>query len=190
MAESELKSILENKDQIKVATACLGGCSGCHMSFLDNDEFIIELLKKVNLDASHMIVDHKEFSEVEIGVVEGTMTNEDNLEVAEDLREKAEILIAWGDCACMGGIHTMRNFGDKDQQIKECYVDKADDKSEIPNADSIPSLLEKAEPVNQFVEVDAYLPGCPPSADVIRYGFEEILNGRTPKASGLDLQYD
>ncbi len=190
MTKSKLKEKIENKDKIKVATACLGGCSGCHMSFLDNDEYIIELLDQVELDASHMIVDHKEFSEVDIGIVEGTMTNEENLEVAEDLREKSDILLAWGDCACLGGIMTMRNFDDVDEVIKECFKEKADDKSEIPNADSIPTLLDQADPVNQYLEVDAYLPGCPPTADVIGYGFKELLKGNKPKATGLDLQYD
>ncbi len=178
------------EEKKKVATICLGGCSGCHMSFLNLDEYVAELLKEVDLEASHMIVDKKEIPEGDIGIVEGTVANEDDVEKAKELREKCDILVAWGDCACMGGITTMRNFSDLDEILEECFKDKADSESEIPSSDSIPSLLEEAQPLNQIVEVDAYLPGCPPSEDVIEYGFEELLKGNIPHPEGERLQYD
>lgn len=178
------------EEKPKVATVCLGGCSGCHMSFLNVDEYLVDLLDMISLEASHMIIDEKEIPEVDIGIVEGTVTNEADVENAKKIREKADILVAWGDCACLGGIMTMRNFFDLEGLLEECFQDKADSDSKVPSADSIPELLDEAQPVNQVVDVDAYIPGCPPSEDVIKDGFEELLKGNLPKPEGEKLQYD
>ncbi len=177
-----------SEDKVKVATGCLGGCSGCHMSFLDNDEFIVDLLDQVDIVASHMIVDTKEIPEADVGIVEGTMTNEDNVELIHEMRENCDILVTWGDCACLGGIMTMRNFQDIDCILEETYAERGDEESVVPSSEEVPELLDKARPVNHFVDVDVYIPGCPPSADIIRYGLEELLEGRIPKLSGDKLQ--
>lgn len=182
-----------SEEKTKVATICMGGCSGCHMSFLDIDEDLIDLIEKVDIKASHMLVDtkYKDFPEVDIGIAEGTLTNEENLEIVENLREKCDILIAWGDCACMGGIHTMRNFSNVEECLKNSYLEKADSESKVPSPKGgIPDLLEKATPIDKSVEVDVYLPGCPPSPEVIEYGLTELLKGNIPKLSEEQLDYD
>jgi len=177
-------------DKVKVATGCLGGCSGCHMSFLDVDEFIVDLLDQVELVASHMVVDTKEIPEVKVGILEGSMTNEENLKLAQEMREKSDILVAWGDCACLGGIMTMRNFQDIDEILEETYVGKSDEESVVPSPENVPELMDKVGPVDQYVDVDVYLPGCPPSADLIRFGLEELLAGRIPQLDPEELQYN
>ena len=177
-----------SENKVRVATGCLGGCSGCHMSFLDNDEYIVDLLDQVEIVASHMIVDIKEIPPADVGILEGTVTNEDNLELIHAMRENCDILVAWGDCACLGGITTMRNFQDIDEVLEETYAERGDDKSVVPSPDEVPKLLKKAEPVDNFVDVDVFLPGCPPSEEIIRYGLEELLEGRIPKVSGDKLE--
>ncbi len=176
-------------DKTRVATACMCGCSGCHMSFLDVDEYIKDLADEVEFQSSHVIMDIKEFEKVDVGILEGTITNDENVEVAEDLRENCDILVAWGDCACFGGIMTMRNFEDVEDILEECYKEKGDDKSVVPDDESIPTLTDKAKGVDEVVEVDAYIPGCPPSADLIKYGLEELLEGRIPKLDKDKLTY-
>lgn len=177
------------KEKTKVATACMCGCSGCHMSFLDVDEYIKDLAEEVEFQASHVIMDAKEFEKVDIGILEGTMTNDENIEVAKELRENCDILVAWGDCACFGGIMTMRNFEDIDTILEECYKDKSDEDSVVPDSELIPTLIDKAGPVDEYVKVDAYIPGCPPPAELIKYGFEELLEGRIPKLDKERLMY-
>ncbi len=181
-----------SEKKAKVATACMCGCSGCHMSFLDIDEYLIDLVEKVDIEASHMIVDTKygDFPKVDVGIVEGTMTNEENVRVVKELREKCDLLIAWGDCACFGGIHTMRNFYDAEDCLKNSYLEKADSDSKIPSPDGVPELLEEASAVDKYVEVDVYIPGCPPSAELIKYGLTEVLKGNIPKLTEERLDYD
>ncbi|MFP4588494.1 MAG: NADH:ubiquinone oxidoreductase [Candidatus Bipolaricaulota bacterium] len=178
------------KDKVQVATGCLAGCSGCHMSFLDNDEFIIDLLDDVDILASHMIVDTKEIPEVDVGIVEGSIANEENVRLVREIRERSDIMVAWGDCACLGGIMTMRNFLEIDDVLEEVYRERGDRESEVPSPDQVPRMLDKVGPVDEYVDVDVFLPGCPPSADLIRYGLEELLAGRIPKLHGEQLQYN
>ena len=95
----------------KVASDWLAGCAGCHMSFLDLDERIVELLKLVELRATP-ITDLKEPDRdgVDVGILEGGISNTYNEEVAKKMRSRCKILVALGDCAVFGGVPAMRNF--------------------------------------------------------------------------------
>ncbi|MFP4005363.1 MAG: NADH:ubiquinone oxidoreductase [Candidatus Hadarchaeia archaeon] len=179
-----------SNEKPRIATACLGGCSGCHMSFLDIDENLVDLIEDVDIDASHVLVDSKKFSDVDVGIVEGTVTTNKDVEVVKDLRAKCDELIAWGDCACLRGIMTMRNFYDRDEILKECYGDKTDHNSEIPAPGSVPELLEEAKPVDDYVDVDLFVPGCPPRAEVMEFTLREVLEGNEPVLTKEDLEYD
>ena len=175
----------------KVASVWLEACAGCHMSFLDIDERIVDLLGKVELTATP-ITDIKTFPEVEVGVIEGGLGNEEELHLAQELRKKCKILIAWGDCAVFGGINCMRNFMSPTQALKEGYVDTAstvNPEGVIPGMD-LPPLLPQAIPIDRAVSVDVYVPGCPPDADTIHYVFSEILEGRIPTVPTDIMRYD
>lgn len=175
----------------KVATVWLEACAGCHMSFLDIDERIVDLLDKVELTSSP-ITDFKEIPKVEVGVISGALGNEEELHIAKEMREKCDILIAWGDCAVMGGINAMRNFMRPEDALKEGYVDTlstVNPEGVIPGQD-LPKLLRRAIPIDDEVKVDVYVPGCPPDADTILYVFQEILEGRIPKVPAEMMRYD
>ena len=175
----------------KIASVWLEACAGCHMSFLDIDERIVDLLGKVELTATP-ITDIKEFPEVEVGVIEGALGNEEELHLAKELRERCKSLIAWGDCAVFGGINCMRNFMPAEQVLREGYVETVSTVNPdgvIPGQD-LPALLPHAIPVDRAVKVDVYVPGCPPDADTIYYVFSEILEGRIPSVPTDIMRYD
>ncbi|MGC9064982.1 MAG: NADP oxidoreductase, partial [bacterium] len=111
--------------KITVATDWLDGCSGCHMSFLDIDERLVELIKLgVELTATP-ITDLKEPPEegVDIGILEGAISTDHHIEVAKKMRERCKILIAIGDCAVFGGIVTMRNYFPVNDLLKRGYIE-------------------------------------------------------------------
>ncbi|GAH22169.1 unnamed protein product, partial [marine sediment metagenome] len=105
--------------KVKVATAWLDCCSGCHMSFLDLDEALIGLADVIEIAASP-ITDVKEFSPVDVGIIEGAISTTRDEEVAKKLRANCKILMVWGDCACFGGICTMRNLFSKEEVLRRC----------------------------------------------------------------------
>jgi NAD-reducing hydrogenase small subunit len=176
--------------KVKVATDWLAGCAGCHMSLLDIDERILDLLNAVEITASP-ITDLKRPRGVDVGILEGAVANTSNRAVAEEMREEAKTLIALGDCACFGGIVAMRNPLELEEAMKRAYVESETTKDgRIPSSDEIATILDKAVGVDQVVKVDYYIPGCPPSADTIFFALSELLAGRAPALSGDNLRYD
>lgn len=178
-------------DKVKVSTVWLGACAGCHMSFLDLDEALIDLLEKIEIVHSP-ITDIKGFPKVTLGLVEGAIVNEENLQVLKALRESSEILVALGDCACFGGIPAMRNFWDKNEILKRAYLETestVNPTGKIPHIE-VPELFRAVKPIDAYVKVDGYIPGCPPRVDAIGYALEEILKGNMPHLPKEILAYD
>lgn len=172
----------------KIATTSLAGCFGCHMSILDIDERILELVELVEFHKSP-IDDIKEFGErCAVGLIEGGCCNEENVKVLRDFRAHCDILISLGDCAIMGGIPAMRNAVPLEECLREAYVDGPtvyNPSGEIPNDVEIPLLLNRVFPCHEVVKIDYYLPGCPPPADTIWQALVALLNGQA-----LELPYE
>lgn len=179
--------------KLRVATVWLGGCSGCHMSFLDLDEFLIELAGKIDLVYSP-VIDVKEFPEnVDVCLIEGAVCNEDNLEILHKIRMRTKVLVSFGDCAVTGNVPAIRNqlgLGNAENVLQRAYIENTQDNSGVPKADGIlPALLKRVMPVHEAVNVEYYLPGCPPPADRIKALMVQVLNGETPKQAGLNLKF-
>jgi NAD-reducing hydrogenase small subunit len=176
--------------KVKVATVWLGGCSGCHMSFLDLDERLVDLAGLIELVASP-VVDVKEIPPVDVGIVEGAVCNKDNEEVLVHLRKQCKVLVALGDCAAYAGVPAMRNQFKKEDVLDRAYVDAESTLiGEIPHSAEVPELLKKVRAIKDVVKVDAYIPGCPPNADDIYYALTELLAGRIPEWPEGKLHFD
>ena len=177
-------------EKVKIATAWLDVCAGCHMSFLDIDDAIIEVASAVEFTRSP-ITDIKEFPEVTVGLITGAIGNVEHEEEAKELREKCKILIVLGDCACFGGIVSMRNAYSVEEVLRRVYIEsESTNDGKIPSSPEIPRLLEKALPVNAVVKVDCYVPGCPPRAEAVKYALTELLQGRIPVLPCEMMRFD
>jgi NAD-reducing hydrogenase small subunit len=162
--------------KVSVATVWLDGCSGCHMSLLDIDERLIELADAINIVYSPL-VDHKTFPEqVDLTLVEGSVSSEEDLAKIRLIRAHTRLLIAMGDCAITGNVPSLRNPFGPDKILQHVYLQHAP-------REIVPPLLPRVLPVHQVVAVDAFLPGCPPSADVLYFALTELLAGRIPQVS-------
>ena len=147
--------------KIKLATATLCGCFGCHMSLLDIDERILDLVKLVEFDRSP-ITDIKTVSNCDIGIIEGGVANAENVEVLREFRKHCKILVALGACAVNGGIPAMRNSFTLKECLDESYIDGIGiDNPMIPSDPEIPMLLNKVHPIHEVVKVDYFLPRLP-----------------------------
>ena len=179
--------------KVKVATDWLDTCSGCHMAFLDIDERIVELLNHVEITSSPITdLKHPPKEGVTVGILTGAVSNDHQLEVAELMRERSQILIAMGDCAVFGGICTMRNFFDTEEVLRMGYIESESTDSEgfIPRSPELAKLFDRVMAVNEAVKVDVHIPGCPPPADAIWFALTELLAGRIPVLKDENLTYE
>lgn len=169
----------------KLATVWLDGCSGCHMSLLDIDERLLTLTERADLVYSPL-VDAKIFpDDVDIVLVEGAVSTDEDLERVQRVRKRSKTLVAFGDCAITTNVPGMRNAFDGDA-AKPLY-DRAygENVTAVVNGvvrptRDVPHHLPRTLPVHKVVEVDVFLPGCPPSADRIFDAVVALLDGRKP----------
>jgi len=177
-------------DKIKVATASLCGCFGCHMSLLDIDEKLFDLVELVEFDRSP-ITDIKNIGQCDIGIIEGGVANAENVEVLREFREHCDILIALGACAVNGGIPAMRNQNTLQECLDTAYIDGIGvDNHGIPNDPEIPLLLNKVHPIHEIVKVDHFLPGCPPSGATIWTFLTELIENKPISFPYEQIHYD
>ncbi|MDM7953820.1 MAG: oxidoreductase [Cyanobium sp. CZS 25K] len=180
--------------RLRLATVWLAGCSGCHMSFLDLDEFLFDLAERADVVFSPVGTDAKIYPEnVDIALVEGAVANVDNLELALQVRERTALVISFGDCAVTANVPGLRNLLDGGHDsakavLERGYLELADATGQLPFAPGIvPELLPRVLPLHAVIPVDLYLPGCPPSAERIREAITPLLAGERPAMEGAAM---
>jgi len=177
----------------KVATVSLAGCFGCHMSILDIDERILQLIDLVDFNRSP-INDIKHITgRCAIGLVEGGCCNEENVHVLEEFREKCDVLISVGECAICGGIPAMRNTIPLKECLDEAYLNGPtvyNPSGTIPNDPEIPLILNKVYPCHEVVKIDGHLQGCPPPADAIWAALTALLANKPVELPYELIKYD
>jgi NAD-reducing hydrogenase small subunit len=168
----------------RLATVWLGGCSGCHMSFLDLDEKLLDLAARVELCASPL-TDYKDFPEVDVTLVEGAVANEEHLEHIRHVRARTKVLVSFGDCAVTGNVTAMRNAFGIEDCLNTAYRENSSVIVGIPEGNPmVPKLLDRVRPVHEVVPVDIHLQGCPPGAQAIFELVTALLDGVEPATDG------
>jgi NAD-reducing hydrogenase small subunit len=175
----------------KVSSDWMAGCAGCHMSLLDMDERIAQVIELADL-RSTPITDLKTPDEtgVDVGILEGGINNTSNEEVAHRMRSRCKILVALGDCAVFGGVPAMRNFFTIEESLRRAYIEteSTDESGKIPNDPEL-CVPTKVRALHEVVRVDLFVPGCPPDADTIFYVLSELAQGRMPEMKGDKLSW-
>ena len=169
----------------RLATVWLSGCSGCHMSFLDLDLWLLELAQLADIVYSPVASDVKHYPEaVDIVLVEGAVATTDNLQLLRQVRANSRTLVSFGDCALTANVPGMRNpLADPQALLQRVYGQWP------PDAAELPQLLPQALPVHELVPVEVYLPGCPPAAAAIRTVLEALLRGEQPRLAPEQIRF-
>ena len=169
-------------EKIRLATAWLGGCSGCHMSFLDLDERLLDLAEAAELVYSPL-ADIKELPKgIDVTLVEGAVANIDHVKLAEQIRSRSRVVVSFGDCAATGNVTSMRNRLDLEDLLATVYQGEP---GKISQQDEfLPQLLPKVLPLHQVIPVDVFIPGCPPDPGRIWAALTALLEGRPVVLSG------
>lgn len=159
------------------------------MSLLDIDERILDVVALADIVKSP-IVDGKEFPDVDVAIVEGAVCSDEHRAEALHIRKHSKILIAFGDCAVTSNVPGYRNRVTKEEALQCAYAEApSNDSAVIPDSPQLGKLLDRVCPLHEVVKVDYYVPGCPPSADLIFYVLFELLNGRSPVLDKERLKY-
>ena len=166
-------------DKVKIGTCWLDGCSGCHMSLLDIDEGIVAVLGKADI-VFGPLVDAQEWPEgVDVALIEGAVSSQDDLKLAQTARERSKIVVALGDCAVTGNVPSMRNGIPTRKLLERVYVEGSNQGAGVPT-DGVPALLKHATPLHEAIAVDVHVPDCPPKPGAILFVLGELLEGREP----------
>lgn len=175
---------------VTIATDWLAGCAGCHMSLLDLDERLLAVASKATILSTPVTdLKHPPVQGVTVGILEGAVNNTANEAVARCMRSRCKVLIALGDCAVFGGVPTLCNAVKQAEALRRAYIETESTVNGRIPSDPALARIQTCRPVDQVVDVDIYLPGCPPSADAIFHVVAELLEGRQPVLTGRLLDW-
>ena len=175
---------------VKVAEEWLNICGGCEVTILDIGEPLLDLLPELEFVHMPVLMDHKYFGqtgektemeipEADIGMISGGVRNEKEKHVAEEMRKKCNTLIALGSCACFGGIPALANMFPLEELYHKVYRDcKTTDSAKTPS-ENLPPLLDRVYAVDEVVDVDVRIPGCPMNPDMVVKALTALLKGES-----------
>jgi NAD-reducing hydrogenase small subunit len=154
------------------------------MSLLDIDEVLLDLAPRIEL-VFGPLMDAQVFpSGVDVTLVEGAVSNQDDLKLAQKLRLNSRIVVALGDCAVTSNVPSMRNAIPVRALLERVYVQGADVNRVAPT-EGLPQLARRAVPLHEVIKVDVHVPGCPPKPGAIAQAILQLLDGKKPEVAGL-----
>ncbi len=176
-----------------IATVSLAGCFGCHMSMLDIDAGLLDLIELITFDKSPL-TDLKKFTtRCHLGIIEGGCCNDENIETLRKFREHCDILVALGECSVWGGLPTLRNSIPLSECLDEAYLNCVTNEpgnNIVPYHEDLPKILDRVYACNEIVKIDHYIPGCPPDANYIWKVVKNLLWGEEYSILYSEFKYD
>ena len=186
------------RSPVKTAIISLSTCGGCSAVLLENPDELSKLLEKVNISYCPMLIDSEEIGEVDIAIVDGTVRVKEDEEKLIEARHKSKYLVAWGTCATFGGIPAFANEYELEDLIHESYGEAKDtfsyylsgtrgiDWSTYQKQENELKLMRRARKADDFVQINYYLPGCPPRVGLLSNLVDELRGeGQTEKTKAI-----
>lgn len=188
----------------KVAICWLGSCGGCDETVVDTNEVLLRvagvvdvLLWPVAMDFKYDSIRGIKNGEIALSVVNGHVRNSEQEEIARLLRKKSQLILAFGACACFGGTPGLANLTTKSDIFDWVYRDAPtviNPHGNYPQATwrvdghdlTLPEFYSRVYPLNAVIDVDYYLPGCPPPPYLVMYALSAVLENKLP-AKGSTL---
>jgi F420-non-reducing hydrogenase small subunit len=185
----------EENGKIKLAVYWGAACGGCCVSVLDVHEKLFDIVVAADLvfwpialDIKYKDVEAMPDKDIDVTLFNGAIRNSENEHMARLLREKTKILVAYGSCAHLGGIPGLANFTDRDGIFDRVYHTSEttgnpegvlpQQVTEVPEGRlTLPEFYNDVRTLDQVVEVDYYIPGCPPNSERLLEVFTAIVSG-------------
>lgn len=188
---------------IKVVSDWLNACSGCEIAIVDMGIRLLDVLEHVEFVHIPVLMDHKyhgqmgdgdhkniDIPEADLGIISGSVRNEEHVEVAKKIREKCKIVIALGTCATHGGIPALVNSYTVEEVLSRYYSTETTDKPDKYPDEGLPPLLDRCYALDEIIPVDLNFPGCPPHPDLIFKALISLVKGdkiELPEKSVCDM---
>ncbi len=175
---------------VRVAEEWFAVCGGCEVSILDIGEPLLDLLPSLEFVHMPVLMDHKlygqtgekskmEIPDADIGIVTGSIRNQENKELAEEMRRKCKIIISLGSCANFGGIPALGNMYTNAQIYDTNYRNDTSTEAGENPSEGLPALTDRVYSVNEVIKVDISIPGCPPTPEWIASALVALLEGKS-----------
>ena len=167
----------------------LSGCSGCELGIVDLHEKLLAVLDELDIVRLPILMDTKDYPEAEIGLVTGSIRSEHDLRAAKKMRESCKTIVAFGTCPVYGGPQSAGYAHTRDELLDGAYGHNASTRTTTPPVD-VPPLLDANVPLDAEIDVDVYIPGCPPHPAFIFDGLTALLKGRPPSFGRHNVCFD
>jgi len=168
-------------EKIRLNTEWLCDCGGCHVSLVDLHEKILNVLQSVEIQKCPVLTDEKEYPEAEIGILTGSIRTEHDRHAAIEMRKKCKTIIAFGTCAVYGGLHGAGLAHSREEIMDHVYLKNPTTRTDFIPGTEVDGLENQVIPVDEVIDVDLYLPGCPPHAHFIFEGLSALIDGTEPR---------
>lgn len=184
--------------KLKLALYWAASCGGCDVAVLDTNERILDIAEiadivfwPIALDFKYHDVEAMEDKSIDICLFNGAVRNSEQEHIAKLLRAKSKAMVAFGACACFGGIPALANFTNRAEVFERAYIQAPS--NDNPNH-TLPQTLTKVEEgelelpefydtvltLAQVVDVEYFVPGCPPPVDIINKIVDALASGELP----------
>jgi F420-non-reducing hydrogenase small subunit len=182
----------------KVAIHWLAACGGCDETIVDINEAILQVVDAVDIvlwpvamDFKYAGIEAMPDNTIALSIIHGAVRNSEHEKMAKLLRQKSQLILAFGACACFGGTPGLANFRSKTDIMNWVYHEAPtvyNPQATVPKAVSringhtlsLPELFDHVYPLNQIIPVDYYLPGCPPPPDLVANAIFSVVDGKLP----------
>jgi len=193
----------ETDKKLKIAFYWAASCGGCEIAVLDINEKILDVVKLVDIlfwpvaiDTKYKDVEAMADASIDVCFFNGAIRTSENEHMAKLMRKKSKILISFGACAVNGGIPGLANMANKEKIFKTVYLDNpsTENKEKITPKTSvkvkegeltIPEIYDTVKSLHQVVDVDYFLPGCPPPTELILNAVGAIASGKLPEKGAV-----
>ncbi|MFW5898343.1 MAG: oxidoreductase [Candidatus Saliniplasma sp.] len=175
----------------KIGFYWCGACGGCEVSVLDIDEMILDVVEQADIvfwpcamDLKYSDVEDMEDDEMDFIFINGSIRSEENEELVKLLRKKSKNVVAYGSCSSIGGLFGLGNLYSREELLQKGYVTVSTEGDTIPQKKSeveegeleLPELNHHVVPLKEVIEVDYFLPGCPPLPNQLEEAFPALLD--------------
>lgn len=167
-------------DKARISIEWLSGCSGCELGIVDLHEKLLTVLQEADLVRMPILMDVKEYVEADVGLITGSIRTDHDVKAAHKMRESCKSIIAFGTCPVYGGPQGAGYAHTTDELLQGAFTKNPTTSTQIV-PDQVPRLLSGNRPLDSEIEVDLYMPGCPPHAAYIFEGLTSLLHGREPR---------